>query len=262
MIRKLTVKDKISVLEYLSKEPSLNLFMIGDIENFGFDTDFQDVYADIVSNQYQSVLLRYRENLLFYTHKELFNDDYLEIIKLFKFNFVSCSKRISNIIEDKFTYKKKREMFFAEATTCNFDFIHDDSIKLIQTEEGFVKIHELLKQITEFENVNKQTTKEFVRNKLRSIEFNKTYGIIENNICVSTAATTASNSKSAMVIAVGTHKDYRKKGLASLVMKELMNDFINEEKKSLCLFYDNEAAGKIYKRLGFKDIDKWVMFIR
>lgn len=28
----------------------------------------------------------------------------------------------------------------------------------------------------------------------------------------------------------------------------------------LCLFYDNPAAGRIYKRIGFRDIGKWCMW--
>lgn len=42
-------------------------------------------------------------------------------------------------------------------------------------------------------------------------------------------------------------------------MEKLMADVL-EEGKSLCLFYDNPEAGRIYKRLGFKDIGRWTMY--
>ena len=42
MIRKLTETDRVEVLKYLYKSPSLNIFIIGDIENFGFEVDFQE----------------------------------------------------------------------------------------------------------------------------------------------------------------------------------------------------------------------------
>jgi predicted GNAT family acetyltransferase len=38
-----------------------------------------------------------------------------------------------------------------------------------------------------------------------------------------------------------------------------MNEYFIKKDKYLCLFYDNPKAGNIYKRLGFKDVDKWVM---
>ncbi|WP_234780015.1 hypothetical protein [Clostridioides difficile] len=32
------------------------------------------------------------------------------------------------------------------------------------------------------------------------------------------------------------------------------------ENKIPCLFYDNEEAGKIYKKLGFENIGKWGIY--
>lgn len=35
------------ILDYLDEEKAMNLFIIGDIENFGYDTDFQDIWVDL-----------------------------------------------------------------------------------------------------------------------------------------------------------------------------------------------------------------------
>ena len=35
-----------------------------------------------------------------------------------------------------------------------------------------------------------------------------------------------------------------------------------DENKIPCLFYDNEEAGKIYKKIGFKEIDQWVIYYK
>lgn len=43
MIRKLSNKDHPEVMNFLNKDPSLNLFIIGDIESFGFETSFQSL---------------------------------------------------------------------------------------------------------------------------------------------------------------------------------------------------------------------------
>ncbi|COE77517.1 Predicted acetyltransferase [Streptococcus pneumoniae] len=45
MIRKLTKKDHEQVFAYLKEEAALNLFIIGDIEAFGYDTDFQELWG-------------------------------------------------------------------------------------------------------------------------------------------------------------------------------------------------------------------------
>lgn len=62
----------------------------------------------------------------------------------------------------------------------------------------------------------------------------------------------------AMVVGVATAKSYRKQGRVSRCLTTLCSD-VMAEGKSLCLFYDNPEAGKIYHRLGFKTIDNWVM---
>lgn len=45
MIKKLSAQDKEPLLSYLKEEASFNLFIIGDIENFGFEQDFQKLWG-------------------------------------------------------------------------------------------------------------------------------------------------------------------------------------------------------------------------
>nr|WP_304362706.1 GNAT family N-acetyltransferase [Bacillus pseudomycoides] len=64
---------------------------------------------------------------------------------------------------------------------------------------------------------------------------------------------------SAMVVGVCTHPSHRGRGYASLILQKMIWDF-TQEGRTLCLFYNNPAAGRIYKRLGFKDIGTWTMY--
>lgn len=47
MIRKLTKKDHEQVFSFLKEEVALNLFIIGDIEAFGYETDFQELWEHL-----------------------------------------------------------------------------------------------------------------------------------------------------------------------------------------------------------------------
>jgi len=76
---------------------------------------------------------------------------------------------------------------------------------------------------------------------------------------ISSASSTAENTLSAMIVGVGTIPGYQQQGLASYCMSALCHELL-EEGKMLCLFYDNPAAGRIYKRIGFRDIGKWCMW--
>ena len=46
MMKKVSKQDHEQVMAFLSEEPSINLFIIGDIEAFGYDTDFQELWAE------------------------------------------------------------------------------------------------------------------------------------------------------------------------------------------------------------------------
>nr|WP_310257378.1 GNAT family N-acetyltransferase [Fictibacillus barbaricus] len=84
----------------------------------------------------------------------------------------------------------------------------------------------------------------------------KNYVIENNGEYVAAASTVCENSFSAMISAVCTIESHKKKRYATKCLENLIHD-LQTEGKTLCLFYDSEEAGRIYKRLGFKDIEKW-----
>ena len=66
------------------------------------------------------------------------------------------------------------------------------------------------------------------------------------------AKTTLETRTHAMLVGVGTHPDFRNRGLATKCIVKICKDIINENKIP-CLFYDNIEAGKKYNKLGFKE---------
>ncbi|RBR39269.1 hypothetical protein EB31_00155 [Enterococcus cecorum] len=48
MLKKCSEQDRKRLTEYLYQNPVLNLFIIGDLYNYGFDSDIQDLYIDCV----------------------------------------------------------------------------------------------------------------------------------------------------------------------------------------------------------------------
>lgn len=263
MIKKLTKSDEAKVLEYLYQEPSINIFIIGDIELFGFEVDYQDIYAEYKNDEIISVLLRYKDSIVYYSHIKYFNVAYLEIIKSFTYQFISAKESLMEVLRPHFSDMKYKPMYFCEASS--FDpslLVNKENIVDVSKDEEIRKVFRLLVQIEEFDGMKSQSEDEYVKSHLETLKHSKTYSIEEDNICASTVSTVADTKKSAMVVAVATDTNYRKKGYASRLMIVLMDEYLNKQKKSLCLFYDNPEAGKIYHRLGFKDIDKWVMLVR
>ena len=51
MFRKLNENDYTKTMDFLGKDPGLNLFQIGDIENYGFDSEIQTVWGSFNENE-------------------------------------------------------------------------------------------------------------------------------------------------------------------------------------------------------------------
>lgn len=263
MIRKLNKRDESAVLNYLYQDPQINIFIIGDIESFGFDVDFQDVYAEFEQDQYQSVLLRYKDNIIYYCHSTRFNEEWLQIIQAIPYQFISGKQSLIDLIIPFFPTMKVKPMYFAEATSIETSFKVDYSVvKRVRTEEELGRVYDLLATISEFDSLDTTTREQYIQDHLRYLDESLILTIEENGRCISTAATVADTTKSAMVVAVATDPSARNKGYATTIMIALMEEYFQNRNKSLCLFFDNPDAGKIYHRLGFKNMDMWVMLLR
>jgi len=263
MITLCTEKNRKDILTYLYEEASYNIFPIGDIEHFGFDSPFQHVYAEFNSqNDVQSVFLQYRENAIYYSKEHHFNQDYLPLLDEHSIDYISAKSDLADLFAGDLPHFTKKRMYFCSATSkipiTGLDF---STVQMIQTEQDCEKLYDLIHLIDEF-GASKVTKEHFVEAKLKGLEMGCTIYIEEDGKIVSTAATTAETTKNAMIIAVATDPDYRQKGYASLLMQYMMNEYINKNDKELCLFYNNPKAGAIYLRLGFEYMGTWDMFQR
>lgn len=256
MIRKLTQLDNSQLMEYLKEEKAFNLFIIGDIENFGYDSDFQEIWGEFDrQGGIKGVLLRYRHFYVPYAKGEFNVEEFASIIqKDNEFEAMSGKKEIIEKFDKFLEFENKREQFFAELIDIS---LVDEGLDLSEVKKGDIEdvdsILELRGKIEEF-NITPSGNEAFRESLLTGT--GRTYFIKESGEAAACASTTAENSESAMIVGVCTHPQYRRKGYATKCMIELCKDILDEG-RTLCLFYDNPKAGKIYKNIGFKDIGKW-----
>ncbi|MBO0959608.1 GNAT family N-acetyltransferase [Neobacillus sp. MM2021_6] len=262
MIRRLTKQDHDQVLAFLSEEPSINLFIIGDLEVFGYSSEFQEIWAefDELNNTIKAVLLRFHQSFIPYGKGEFDLEGFVSIMKQYKKPVLLSGK--SDIVEkfeafDDLQLGKKQVTFFAECLTDEFLSTMDESTTIKKaTIKDVDQIIELRESIEEFPI--RSDARDILVQSMES-HTARTYFTVDHNVMTSCVSTTAETSLSAMIVGVCTRKEYRRQGLATAIMQNLFQDVLDEG-KTLCLFYDNPEAGRIYKRLGFKDIGSWTMY--
>ncbi len=81
---------------------------------------------------------------------------------------------------------------------------------------------------------------------------------LKEDALIARAAWAAANEASAMIVGVFTLPQWRGRGLASLLVADLVRR-LHESGLVAALFYNNPAAGSIYRRLGFVDMDRYRM---
>lgn len=259
MIMKLDDRHKEGLLKLVMKEKELNLFIIGDIENYGFKEEFLDFWGDFSKNgEIIAVLMRYFEDFVVYSIGEFDVAAFSEIVNSIKFRMLSGEKRTVDKFSNFVKVKEKQNTHFAKLDE-NYDLYNGESINLVQkTElEDVNKVWELQnKKIEEFTDMSpvERMKGRYIDKTARGYHIKN-----EKNEVVSSVETGGENSSSAMVLGVCTDPNYRGHGYAAAVTSKLCKELLFEGKTS-CLFYYNPEAGKIYKRLGFKDIGMWSMW--
>lgn len=254
MIIKLNAKYHHMVMEYLKKEPEFNLFIIGDIERYGYDNYFLNIWADINKKGcIQGVLLKYFEFLIFYSDGKSNIDGFYKLISNMNYSEISGKSDSLKELAKMLKLEKCRNVHFCKLDNDRLLGSNKSNIKIKRIKFGNInKIVKLYDLIDEFEN----TTSESIKNGLRT---GRGYCIEQDRQIVAMAKSTSENKTHAMIVGVGTHPEYRKKGLATKCTIKICSELLRENKIP-CLFYDNEEAGKIYKRLGFKEIGKWSIY--
>ncbi|MFP5114763.1 GNAT family N-acetyltransferase [Bacillaceae bacterium C204] len=258
MIRKLTDQDHHQVLAFLSEEPSINLFIIGDIEAFGYSSESQELWAEFdEQDMIKAVLLRFHQSFIPYAKGEFDTSGFVSIMKNYSQPILLSGK--SDIVAkfevyDELHLGKKQVTYFAECSTAECLSPNDVAYKKASIDD-VDQIIGLRHSIEEF-SVRSDARDVLVQS--MEAHTSRTYFTEDNGVMTACASTAAENSMSAMIVGVCTRKEYRRQGLATSIMQKVVQDVLNEG-KTLCLFYDNPEAGRIYKRLGFKDIGMWTM---
>lgn len=264
MIYRCTEEDRGKILEYIAKEPEMNLFVFGDIESFGVDKD--PVCVRIFKNaegDWDALLLQYFDNFVLYSQNAHY--DVAAVVNYLKQQQFSCISGKLELLQPLAPYLTKCTLQPTYMSRCNqvcMDEVHalpeNVTIRAMMPAD-FDELMELLSGIKEFAQSYTDPEKSWKEKQVNYEHGSLTYGVYRDGKLVATAATTADNSQSAMVVAVATQPGERGHGYATAAVAKLCADSFEAGKQFLCLFYDNPGAGRIYRRIGFEELGQYAM---
>ncbi|AEV29281.1 putative acyltransferase [Sphaerochaeta pleomorpha str. Grapes] len=259
-VRKILNCDIPLVLEYIKKEREMNLFLEGDIEQYGLEGPIVELFA--FSEPWDCILLRYFQNYVIYSSNEDYKAaDVAAFLKDKKVQVISGKESLLKMISPYYPSLKiqgtylcrcesgtKRETVYGNREIRKLDSNDAESLAAL-----YKTIKEFSKPYIEHEAEKIQELKESLG--LASLAF----GLFEGPLLVSAGYATAKTKSGAMIVGVATREGYRQKGYATQVVDALCSESFDSGLSFLCLFYDNPKAGEIYRKIGFKEIGRWGM---
>lgn len=251
MIVKLDNTYNDRLMKYLKKEPEFNLFIIGDIDRYGYNNYFFNIWGDVnTDGEIEGILVKYFDFIIVYSYSKFNIDKFINLINRLDYCEISGKAEIVNKLSNRIDLRKIRTVNLSKLDK-EIPYTHRSSrLKVKKVRFGNLKrIVRLYELIDEFENTNVDCIK-------NGLKTGRGYCIEVNKQVVAMAKSTSENKTHAMIVGVGTHPNFRNKGLATRCIVRICNELLSEGKIP-CLFYDNEEAGKIYKKLGFKNIGFW-----
>lgn len=268
-MRILREKDREEILRYVRKEPEMNLFLIGDIENFGVESETVNFYLHEEKDRWDFLILRFHQFYILYSQYEDYNAAEA-IAFLSEQEKVDCISGKTVLLERIAAAFPQWKIDSTYMSRCNdiedgaeSSFGEPDGLVIRRLErEDVAEAIDLLSDIEEFaKTYKKKERKEQIRRMEEEMAQGSkaAVGGFLNGSMISVASTSAENSESAMVVGVATVKEHRGKGYASAVVRALCQDCFERGKKYICLFYDNPVAGRIYNRIGFKELGEYGM---
>lgn len=236
-----------------------NCFLYGDIENFSLESDFMDVWKSDNNEITTSILLRYYKYYVVYSTN---NDDLPAIAKIINkdnnYQGISGLEKTMESLRSHINFSKIKNMYLAELSSKSYKKYDPVVTPKTAVKQDINDLFSFQSSIDEF-NLTEESRESFGQEVINGT--GRIYFIKKSNRIVSTAVLTAENSLNGMIIGVATSQNNRRKGLAKSCVGTLCKEMV-EKGKSVLLFYDNPDAGRLYKELGFVDINRWTMGVK
>lgn len=254
MIEKI-INQNYNIIEYIGMDYYKCLYLYLDYKQYGIINDNINIYIQKQNNNIIGLLLNYSTSLHLFS-KDL-NCNYKEIadfIKEKKYKAIFGEKEIISNIEELLHCEYYSE--YGNVWEINEINGIDTSEVEIAKENDFKEIARLI--MTDKDMASSYEYNDLVRQlKERYLQkFGRNYVIRDNSKIVSHISTNAEIDNVAIVALIIVDSNYRRRGLATKMLKKMSEDLIKEGKKAYLINYSVNST-LLYTKLGLRKCCEW-----
>lgn len=252
---------KPSLLSYLKEEAVYNTFLLADIENYGFDKEFQTVYADLEEGKIKGVYLKFYNNFIVYSKEDQVDEGFLEQwFRNWKPEVVmgkaGTVKKMCQLLPD-YHYKEEYLYLLESQEKLNLCFEKEKKKAEGTIQKGTLKdvdrIYQFLMSIDEIKAL--YGSRDMIEERIKTGDGFHYFLEMDGQI-IGHANSAASSPYTAMIGGVATAYGERGKGIAARLVFEAAKDILNQG-KTPCLFSKRDQENNVYVRLGFEKAGMW-----
>ena len=258
MIRRLTDRDRKDAIEFLQENPSYNLYLLGNIAQLGFDTEYCEFWGDFAesgSRTLQGVLNRYMSGWSVFGLRDA---DWHGMAAIIDDHPVAAARLQDNPggVDSFLLYltgyaaeRVLREQLM-ELSGCSF---HPHPAPAGCNIRRAVLSD--LAQLAEFYADAGTMTRSLAAVE-RPLRDSRIWVAEIDSVIRAAALTNAEIAHQAMIGGVYTHPIYRGRGAGKAVCSALCAELLQEGIRPV-LYWQTSAAGSIYRSLGFRAVGYW-----
>jgi len=254
MIIQIQPTDYNELTIFLEKDIARNYFILLGLASK--KEVYKKVYGEYKGEELIALLFqRHSGTLQFFAPGEFDVDSFVDLISTLEYNYLIGPKSYCDSFLNKDIFIQVKDGAYISKLDKEYkmkSFINKYDIRNIDIND-LDEIVELYKGI--FKSF---APKEVMEEKLKSGR-GRGVCIVENGKIISVVQTDFEKKDAAIIVGVGTKKEYQHKGLATECLQYLCRILLKEG-KNLFLQYDNLEAGHIYERLGFQMSDQVIHY--
>lgn len=263
MIVKCGTNDKERLLSYIALDYSHCLYLYLNLKKYDLNSDFIGAYIQEKGNSVTAVMLKYYSCLHVYSRDD--NFDAVELVRFFldsDSTMIYCASKTAHILFKAFPKSAINKVNVTNGWVAQIKQI-DQKPQGLSVSAQTNDFSQIVRLIYDDEDIGKSYKYDELTQQL--VERNKegyarNLVIKKEDIVIAHACTNAEFDNIAVVAELLVRKEFRRKGYASEIWREICNELISEGKEVYSFYYSEESR-KLHKRIGFFEVCDWTKIV-
>lgn len=263
MIKKCVRADERLVISYIGTNYPSCLYLYLNLLKYGVESESIDVYLQIADHNIKAVLLKYYTCLHVYSRDNTF--DINELVKFFgenDYTMLYCKAETATRVYSGLPQELKEKATITNGWVAQIKQLDCEPRRLAIAAEK-KDFEQIVNLIYEDEDIGRSYRFDELAKQLEERNrqgYARNLVIKQEDKVIAHACTNAEFNEIAVVAELLVRKEYRRKGFASEIWREICSQLLSEGKEVFS-FYFSEESRALHKKIGFIEVCEWAKIV-